>query len=199
MTRAVVAWDLRGDSMTRAASPASRKAMGTTFVTLSRETSGKEPGFWMRDGMLEIWLRLLALHLPEPTDSGQHKATLKIRNQWLLASRGYFGGCVPHGMEDACATQEGRAVVRMAIDSVLGALQDAKTPLDAETLNLLGIEGGQFTKIEGGQFTKSIDRKWLQEIGYAFLDLLDGEISGVASSTEIMPGSTPHKRSITNG
>ena len=99
-------------------------AMGTTFVTLSRETPGKRPGFWMRDGMLEVWLRLLALHLPEPTDSGEHQATL-IRNQWLLASRGYFGGCVPHGMEDACATQEGRAVIRRAIDSLLAALQQA--------------------------------------------------------------------------
>jgi hypothetical protein len=165
--------------------------MGTTFVTLKREVSGKEPGFWMRDGMLELWLRLLALHLPEPTDSGQHQATLKIRNQWLLASRGYFGGCVPHGMEDACATQEGRAVVRMAIDSLLAALEHHNTPLDAGTLNLLGIEGGWFTK--------PIDREWLEEIGYAFLDLLDGKISGVTSSTEIMPGSTPYKRGITNG
>jgi hypothetical protein len=39
--------------------------MGTTFVTLSHETSGKEPGIWMRDGILELWLRLLALHLPD--------------------------------------------------------------------------------------------------------------------------------------
>ncbi len=148
--------------------------MGTTFVTLSRETSGKELGFWMRDGMLELWLRLLALHLPEPTDSGEHQATLKIRNQWLLASRGYFNGCVPHDMEDLCATQDGRAVVRKAIDSVLAALQLAGTPLDADTLNLLGIEGVQFAPIE---------RKWLQEIGHAFLDLLDGKISCVVSST----------------
>ena len=111
--------------------------MGTTFVTLSREASGKEPGFWMRDSMLELWLRLLALHLPEPTDSGQHRATLAIRNQWLLASRGYFGGCVPHGMEEACATPEGRNVVRDAIDSLLGALQRASAPLDAGTLDLL--------------------------------------------------------------
>ena len=79
----------------------------------------------MRDGMLEVWLRLLALHLPEPTNSGQHQATLAIRNQWLLASRGYFGGCVPHGMEEACATPEGRNVVRLAIDSLLSALQRA--------------------------------------------------------------------------
>src|SRR5438874_7406196 len=116
----------------------------------------------MRDSMLELWLRMLALHLPEPTDSGEHLATPNIRNQWLLASRGYFGGCVPHGMEDACATQEGRAVVRMAIDSLLAALQETKTTLDADTLNLLGIEGGQFTA--------TIERKWLQDTGHAFLD-----------------------------
>jgi hypothetical protein len=165
--------------------------MGTTYVTLSRESSGKEPGFWMRDGMLDLWLRLLSLHLPEPTDRGEHQATLKIRNQWLLASRGYFTGCVPHGMEDACSTQAGRAVVRTAIDSLLAALQQAKTPLDFDSLNLLGIEGGHFTA--------PIDRKWLREIGYAFLDLLDGKISGVPSSTEIMPGSKPYIRSDTDG
>jgi hypothetical protein len=166
------------------------QAMGTTFVTLSHEVSGNEQGFWMRDVMLEIWLRLLALHLPEPADNGEHQATFKIRNQWLLASRGYFNGCVPHGLEDACATKEGRAVVRAAIDSLLAALQQARTPLDAETLNLLGVEGTQFA---------SIERKWLQEIGYAFLDLLDGKITGVPSSTEVMPGSKPYARRMISG
>jgi hypothetical protein len=141
----------------------------------------------MSDGMLEIWLRLLALHLPEPTDNGEYKATFKIRNQWLLASRGYFGGCVPHGMEEACATQEGRAVVRIAINSLLAALGDTNIPLDADTLNLLGIEGGQFTA--------PIERKWLQDIGHAFIDLLDGKIVGTASTAEVMPGSHPYKGS----
>ena len=145
----------------------------------------------MSDGMLELWLRLLALHLPEPTNGGEHQATLDIRNRWLLASRGYFTGCVPHSMEEACATQAGRDVVHMAIDSLLAALQQAWTPLDADTLNLLGIEGGQFTA--------PIERKWLLEVGDAFRDLLDGKITYVPSSTDIMPGSKPYKRSITNG
>jgi len=162
--------------------------MGTTFVTLSREASGKEPGFWMRDGLLELWLRLLALHMPEPTDSGEHRATIAVRNQWLLASRGYFGGCVPHGMEKACATPEGRTVVRIAIDSLLAALQRESTPLEAGTLDLLGIEGIQFTPI---------DRVWLREIGQAFIDLLDGKITWTASSTDVMPGSKPYKGNIT--
>jgi len=135
--------------------------MGTTFVTLSREDSEKETGFWMHDGMLEIWLRLLALHLPEPTDNGEHRATIEIRNRWMLASRGYFGGCVPHRMEDACATPEGRAVIRDAIDSLLAALQKGSAPLDAGTLDLLGIAGIQFA---------SIERRWLREIGQVFGD-----------------------------
>jgi hypothetical protein len=159
--------------------------MGTTFVTLTRGISGKEPGFWMNDGMLELWLRLLALHLPEPTNKNEYRATFKIRNKWLLASRGYFGGCVPHGMADACATQQGRAVVRIAIDSLLRALRQSAMPLDANTMNLLAIEG---------QFTAPIERKWFEEIGYAFLDLIDGKISGTPASTEIMPGSKPYKR-----
>jgi hypothetical protein len=116
-------------------------SMGTTFVTLARESPGKEPGFWMRDRMLELWLRLLALHLPEPTDSGEHRSTLAIRNEWLLASCGYFVGCVPHGMEEACATPEGRKVVRVAIDSLLGALTRASAPLDAGTLDFVGKGG----------------------------------------------------------
>jgi len=139
----------------------------------------------MRDGMLELWLRLLALHLPEPTNDGEHQTTLAIRNQWLLASRGYFTGCVPHGMEDACSTHEGKAVVRSAIDALLAALQRTKLPLAADTLNLLGIEA---------QFSDPIEREWLEDVAYAFLDLLDGKVSCDASSTDVMPGSKPYER-----
>lgn len=159
--------------------------MGTSFVTVIDGVSGDEPGFWMQDSMLELWLRLLALHLPEPTIDGQYKATLSIRNQWLLASRGGFVGCIPHGMEDACATEAGREIVRKAIDSLLAELRRTPTVLDAHTLNLLGIEGGRFVR--------PIEGRWLQEVGAAFVDLLDGKISGTSSSTDLMPGSKPYR------
>ena len=149
-------------------------------------TTGSEPGFWMNDGMLELWLRLLALHLPEPNDYGEHAATLDIRNRWLLASRGYFGGCVPHDMEFACSTPEGRDVVRKAIDSLLCELCRVDSPLDAATINLLGIEGGQFCS--------SIERSCLKDVAYAFIDLLDGKIKGKASPAEVMPGTKPYRR-----
>jgi len=65
-------------SFSKSFSVATLDCMGTTFVTLSREVSETTPGFWMRDGMLELWLRLLSLHLPEPTNKGEFGATIVI-------------------------------------------------------------------------------------------------------------------------
>lgn len=155
--------------------------MGTTFVTLSSESS-EGVGFWMHDSVLELWLRLLALHLPEPTSNGDHQATIEVRNAWLLASTGYFGGSVPHDLQRACATPEGCDVVRRAIASLLKALTGS-APLEPGTLNLLEI---------CGEWTQPIERSWLREIGLAFIDLLDGKITGTAASTEVMPGSKPY-------
>ena len=159
--------------------------MGTTFVTITKGTTGDEPGFWMTDGMLSLWLRLLALHLPEPNDLGEHAATPEIRNRWLLASAVYFGGCVPHEMEFAVASPERQVVVRTAIDSLMAVLEVSDAPLSADTINLLGIEGRDFV---------DIDRAHLKDIANAFLDLLDGHIESTARSTEIMPGSKPYRR-----
>lgn len=159
--------------------------MGTTFVTLTHGATGSERGFWMRDELLELWLRLLALHLPEPTDSGEHRASIEIRSRWLLASRGGFTGCIPHCLEDACATPEGREVVRLAIDSLLLALGRAPATLDAGVLGLLGIEGYR---------AEALDRQMLQDIGAAFADLIGGKVAGTASSTAVMPGSKPYQR-----
>jgi len=128
---------------------------------------------------------LLSLHLPEPTNDGENRATLAIRNHWLLASKGWFIGCIPHFLDDDCATQDGREVIRFAIESLLLALGKDSSPLDPWTLNLLGIE-----RI----WTAPVERRWLQEIGVAFLDLLDGRIVCDVQSTEVMPGSIPYTR-----
>ena len=154
--------------------------MGTSFVSVNGEH-----GFWMRDSTLELWLRLLTLHIPEPTDNDSpatHQLTRQIRDQWLLASKGYFGGCVPDGMEDAASTEQGSRIVRAAIQSLLRALESAPQLLNKDVLNLLGIEGVTFFDMETYR---------LVEVGHAFLGLLNGEIKGTASSTAFMPGSTP--------
>ena len=75
--------------------------MGSTFVSVG------ECGFWLRDSLLELWLRLASLHIEDPQESGGVAA--KIRDQWLLASRGCFNGCVPIDFGDDIGTAEGKA------------------------------------------------------------------------------------------
>jgi hypothetical protein len=162
--------------------------MGTTFVSV---TSGSDaPGFWMRDAVLELWLRFLALHVEDSTASGSLEAT--IRDQWLLASRGYFNGCVPHNMQQAVSTEAGTQIVRKAVASLLEHLSKGPTHIAAETLNLMGFSGSPFQH--------DVEAWRLTEVGHAFLDLLDGKITVGARSKEFMPGCreqpTPNRRSL---
>lgn len=136
----------------------------------------------MRDGILELWLRLLALHVEESPE--EEFIGRKIRDNWLLASRGYFTGCIPDSLEDAVSTDEGRDIVIRAINSLIDRLEKGPKLLDWGTLNLLGIEGVDFSLSTSG-----IEARRFIEVGNAFLALIAGEIQADASSTEFMPGS----------
>jgi hypothetical protein len=145
--------------------------MGTTFVNIGNR------GFWMRDGILELWLRFLALHVEDPVESGS--VATKIRDQWLLASRGFFNGCVPEGLEEAISTPEGESLVQAAIRSLLAALHLAPPHLSKDVLKLMGF---------AEQFTADIETWRLIGVGDAYLALLDGKITAGPSDTSFMPG-----------
>jgi hypothetical protein len=146
--------------------------VGTTFVGI------RDRGFWMSDSVLELWLRFLALHVEDPVESGS--LATRIRDQWLLASRGYFTGCVPEGLEEAVSTPEGEALVRAAIHSLLEALKAAPSHLSKDVLNLMGFGGGAFPI--------DIETWRLVDVGHAYLDLLDGKITAGPSNPSFMPG-----------
>ena len=148
--------------------------MGTSFVHIN------EKGFWMQDSVLELWLRLLALHIE---DDEEGSTGHRIRDQWLLASRGFFGGFIPHNLEGAVSTDDGRAIVLAAIESLQQALRKGPAELDQGTLNLIGFKHPVFA-----QDCESVR---LLEVGEAFKALIAGEINSDASSTEFMPGSRP--------
>jgi hypothetical protein len=121
--------------------------MGTTFVTLGRIANGEtdrthELGFLMRDPMPELWLRLLALQIEDPVSHDPERGALirRIRDQWLLASRGYFNGCVPHGFPEAVETDAGGDIVRRAVLAAASALERAPNALGwrSEPHGLLG-------------------------------------------------------------
>jgi hypothetical protein len=145
--------------------------MGSSFVRIS------DRGFWIYDGLLEVWLRLLALHIEDPLENQSVGAT--IRNQWLIGSRGYFVGCVPDGLEDAVSTEEGVALVRAAIESLVKALAVAPSQLNPEVFNLMGMSG---------TFMGQIETQRLIEVGQAFLDLMDGKITSGPGDDALMPG-----------
>ena len=145
--------------------------MGTTFVSIG------EHGFWMHDGILELWLRLMALHVEAPVEP--EAAAARIRDQWLLASSGIFTGCVPHGLEEAVSTNDGLAVVRQAVNSLMQVVAMAPERLNKDVLNVLGLSG---------TFTQDVETQRLVEIGQAFIDLLGGEITTRASDTSFIPG-----------
>ena len=147
--------------------------MGTTFVTIDETT-----GFWMRDSILELWLRLLALNIEESPDENYFGR--EIRNQWLLASKGHFVGHVPHDLHAFANNEIGQPIIRTAIDSLLLKLNNAPGTLDGPTLDLLGIDG---------RFNGAIQTSRLIEIGDAFKKLLDGQILDTVHSTKFMPGS----------
>ena len=147
--------------------------MGTSFV----EIGGK--GFWMRDTVLELWLRLLALHVEDPSDDSP--LARRIRDSWLLASRGYFGGCIPDDLEEFVSTPEGRSIVLRAIDSLKTALENGPELLDHDTLNLLGFDGVRY----GSGFESAR----LIQVATAFVGLIEGRVDCDVTSTAFMPGS----------
>jgi hypothetical protein len=148
--------------------------LGTSFVSRS------DRGFWIQDSLLELWLRLASLHIDDPYPSGGVAAT--IRDQWLLASRGYFGGCVPDGLEEALSTAEGEALVRSAFGSLLKALASAPEFLGKDVFNLMGFSHCSFKG--------DIETRRLIEVGNAFLNLIDGKITTGPGDTPLYPGSS---------
>src|SRR5262249_32656184 len=162
--------------------------MGSTFVTLGRIANGEtdranELGFWMHDAMLELWLRFLALQIEEPVPDDPDRGALirRIRDQWLLASRFHFVGCVPHGLKEAAETDAGVDIVRRAVLSAASALERAPDTLSVSVLNLMGFED---------PWKRDVETERLRDVARAFLDLLDGRITSTARETDYMPGWT---------
>jgi hypothetical protein len=147
--------------------------VGTSFVSISGR------GFWVLDSRLELWLRLLALHIKDPVEPGAMATT--IRDQWLLASRGHFGGWVPVRLEEAVSTGEGSAIVRAAVHSLMEALAAAPSELSKDVFNLMGFSGVTFTS--------DIETRQLIEVGRAFRDLMDGKITSGPGDDPLLPGS----------
>jgi hypothetical protein len=127
-------------------------------------------GFWANDSLLELWLRLLALHIDEPSSASDYRH--RIRTQWLLASKYNFVGAVPHALEEFTATTEGFDIVRKAVNSLSRVIGQLDQPIQHQTLNLMGFES---------LWSKDFAVHELQEFAIKFDDLLESRIFTTAS------------------
>jgi hypothetical protein len=148
------------------------KPMSTTFVSI------RGNGFWMNDSILELFLRLLSLHIEE--SGAADSPALAIRNEWLFASRGYCTGGCPVSLEEHTTTAEGKALILAAIESLLSALKAAPAHLDKGVLNILGLTG---------EFLKDFESARLVDVGECFAGLIDGKVFGGSTDSIPMPGS----------
>lgn len=146
--------------------------MGSTFVGINNN------GFWMRDPVLELFLRLASLHIEDQVEDGS--LAHKIRDDWLLASRGYFSGCVPLSLDSDTSTADGKKIVVSAIESLLEALKRSAPILDRNVLNILGISG----------LYSDFETSRLIEVGEWFLALINGAEFGGPGTSTFMPGSS---------
>lgn len=147
--------------------------MGTSFVSIG------DKGFWMRDAVLCLWLRMVALQIE--CGGNDADALTRLRNEWMLQSQIAVPGVVATNLDTIADDETAKQAVSAAIHRVLKSLSAFGDAVEPETLNLLGLD----------VWAQPEETSRLRTIGTAFLDLLEGKITTEADSTDFMPGSKP--------
>jgi hypothetical protein len=146
--------------------------MGSTVVFVG------EHQIRIHDPELELWLRLLALHI-DPTSEPDSPAA-GIRRQWLVACCGAFNGVVPDCLDEFAAEPEAKEIVRAAVQSLLRSLEMTRGRLSAEFVNLLNLNGRWRAERE-------LNREYYLQLGRAFLDLIDGKPATTPTAPSFLP------------
>ena len=144
--------------------------MGSSF------TRFHDKGFWSRDHLLEVWLRLAALNLPREAYAGgwlRH-----VRDEWLLQSSGMFGGYITPNLDQLADTPEKVEQLLAVSDRTIEAVRRCGETVPAAALNLIA---------DSGTFTQDYPVDYLEEIHDAFCRLLRRELTWDVSSSPTLP------------
>ncbi len=141
----------------------------------SSYTSFKDHGFWSRDGLLELWLKLLAHNLPK--DSPGSEWLKLLREEWLLQSSGIFNGFVSAQINELLDEDQKVRVVISAADHVIRTVRACGPTLSVQALEKLGIEDSY----------DDFPIAFLEEIHEAFSKLLRGELAWDQSTSPKLP------------
>lgn len=126
--------------------------------------SFRDRSFRSRDTLLELWLRLLALNLPQE----QYKRESWIhdlRNEWLFQASGMWNGVISPQLDEYCTTQERIEVVLGASDRLMERLRECGDSIGRRELGLLGL----------GRFDADCPIEFFEQMHECFRALLAGE------------------------
>ncbi len=144
--------------------------MGSSF------TRFRGKGFWSRDPLLEVWLRVLSLHLGDDVHKPgwQHD----LRDQWLLVSTGYFSGCISPSLDEFLTDEERVAAIVQASERCISSLRAFGAYVPATFLNALGC---------ANPFGADLPIEWFDLIAARFTALLRGQLATDASTSPVLP------------
>ncbi|PQO42412.1 hypothetical protein [Blastopirellula marina] len=148
--------------------------MSTSFVSFDGEH-----GFWSADRWLELYLRLLLLHLEDAPN--QRSPCHAIREKWHVASSGACSGWVPVFVDDVKASLEGVRLMLNAIASLSRGLEQAPPKLDKRVIRLLW--GEQYDR----PWPDEVETSSLVEISEALVKLIKGEMTSTAADEVYVP------------
>lgn len=150
--------------------------MSSTFLTFDNQT-----GYWVNDGDLRLWIRLLALNFEYAVKGKEAEALNCLRNKWLLASHRstLSAGNVPYEVPEYLRIDAVKAEVLKANEMLIQRLSTVGENIDGRVLNLLGLQG---------IYCGSFPTKMLNEFGAAFGHLLEGKRGLSPDDSSFMPG-----------
>lgn len=147
----------------------------------SSYTSFKDHGFWSRDGLLELWLKLLANNLPGGI--GANEWLRPVREDWLLQSSGIFNGFVSAHLNELLDQDEKVKTIISVADRVIDTARAGGTTLSKQALEKLGI----------GDCCDDLPTAFLEEIHEAFTKLLRGELDWDQATSPMLPILSKHQ------
>ncbi|WP_427886753.1 hypothetical protein ACQHIV_28440 [Kribbella sp. GL6] len=147
--------------------------MGSSF------TDFRGYGFWARDGLLEVWLEVLAEVVPADAPRWLRDA----ERHWRLHARAGFQGCVDADLDSRLISDDRvetlLALMDQAYEHVFRVAGETGH-VPAAWLNDRGVGG------EGVVWTCDLELGSVRRIADAFVALLTGELETTAATSRVL-------------
>jgi hypothetical protein len=144
--------------------------MGSSF------TKSRGHGFWTRDPLLEVWLRVLANEVDRLPSVPTWLRT--ARTNWHIQATSGFNGFVSAGLDETLTDAERSRFVEGLCVAALARLRQAGPLLSCDYLNRLMEDpaSGYATDPATGEFTRDAEAYPFLRVGECFLALVRGQL-----------------------